>query len=166
MSIREAATTASIADSSASRSSTAAVSSTARASAWVIVATTSASESVGLMSLLTGPFGRLLDLLPLRRPGQREPQVRIAGQPDRPAEPQHRRLGGLALPSQRGDGALRYSGRVGQHRRGHPLLGRTEVRQGAAYPDQHRQRRLRRVEPRCPPVVLTSLDRLSRSAVI
>ena len=56
MSIREAFTTASIADSRAPRSIAAAVSSTARASAWVIVVTTSAKESVRLMSGLIGPL--------------------------------------------------------------------------------------------------------------
>jgi hypothetical protein len=54
MSIRDAATMASTAFCSTVTSKVAAVSSMARASAWMILATTSESGSVALMSPLTG----------------------------------------------------------------------------------------------------------------
>jgi hypothetical protein len=92
-----------------------------------------------------------ISLLELGRPGQGDPQFGVPGQADGPAEPQDGGFGGLAHPGHRGDRTLRDAGRIGQHRLGDPLLGRSQSWHSTAHTNQYRQRGLVHVKPSRPP---------------
>jgi len=70
------------------------------------------------------------------RPGQGQPQVRVAAQPDRPAEAHHACRGGTAGPGQFGDAPPGHSLRIVEDRQGDAALDRRQVRQQRPDGDQ------------------------------
>src|SRR6478735_7005586 len=136
MSTRPARAMAAAAAARASRSSCWAVSSTALASLKATLAMMSSMVSLALMSVPPRFMVRVGRLL-----GERETQLRVAGQPEPTAEAQHCRLGRACCRGQLADGQAGGAARVGEDDVGDTVLGGRQ--RGLDPPQADEQRRAR-----------------------
>ncbi len=145
MSTRCAAATASAARSTAPRSSRAAVSASARVSAAMIWLSTRSSGSLGWISRPMSTVQPRCAGGPAGLPGDAQPQVGVALEAQRPAEPGDRGGRGAAALGQLDDGRPGGGGGVGEDLLGHPLQGAGELGELGPQPDQKAARGARRV---------------------